>query len=128
MGHNNHYFIQEYVNADFYRYFTLEQVENMPYFLRVTMYTKVSPEAHAKRCREVYRSLQMLKTFVSLQDRPGQLSVQMSQSSQNTLLATVGANTALDNFVADESSSASAQGQDVRSTASRAVKKEEALI
>ena len=55
--HENRFFIQEYVNADFYRYFILERLENRPDFLRVTMYTKVSPEAHEKRGRDTYRSL-----------------------------------------------------------------------
>ena len=114
------YFIQEYVNADFYRYYLIQQVENRPYFLRITLFTKASPEAQEKRGKDVYRSLAMLKTFISLQNRQGQMQIQIKRSDTDAsqLVATMGAgaNTAFTNFVADESDSGE-EGSDLAQAA-----------
>ena len=63
------YYIQEHVNADFYRYYVLEPVENRMYMMRVTMYTKVTPQAFEKHGKEVYRKLATLRSYISQLNR-----------------------------------------------------------
>ncbi len=70
-----HYFISEFVNGETYRYYELSPVLNRPYFMRVTQYMKVTPKIFNVRGKDVYRSLNGLKNFVSQLNRTSEMSI-----------------------------------------------------
>ena len=59
------HFIQEYVNGEFYRLYELQTVQNRPQQLRVTLYTKVTPAAFNVREKDIFRSLNSMRNFIS---------------------------------------------------------------
>lgn len=62
---NGSHFIQEHVNGEFYRYYELQSVQNRPYFMRITLFTRVSPQSFNVRGRDAYRYLNSLRNYIS---------------------------------------------------------------
>jgi hypothetical protein len=80
---NATHFIMEHVNGEFYRFFELQQVQNRPFNLRVTLYTHVTPTAFKVRGKDLYRSLNSLTQFLSQSNRVGQNAMVLKKSDYN---------------------------------------------
>jgi hypothetical protein len=68
---NGSHFIQEHVNGEFYRYFELQPIQNRLYFIRVTLFTRATPGNYKVRGKELFRSLNGLRNFISQANRAG---------------------------------------------------------
>lgn len=77
------HFIQEYVNGEFYRLYELQTVQNRPQQLRVTLYTKVTPAAFNVREKDIFRSLNSMRNFISQSNRAGQTPMVLRKNEEN---------------------------------------------
>jgi len=72
------------VNAEFYRFYELQPIQNRLYFLRVTLYTKATPGNYKVRGKELFRSLNSLRNFISQANRAGATPFILRQTEDNT--------------------------------------------
>ncbi|CDW89743.1 start domain containing protein [Stylonychia lemnae] len=100
------YLIQEKINSDQYRYYELQQVQNKPYFMRITFYGRVTPVLFECRGKDVYRGLNYLRNFVSQSNRPStmQLVFQKSGDNVNEMFASL-RTTAFNDYIEEEDES-----------------------
>lgn len=77
------HFIMEHVNGEFHRFYELQAVHNRPFYLRVTLYTKVSPSSFKVRGKDTFRSLSALTHFIQQSGREGQAPMVLRKTEQN---------------------------------------------
>jgi hypothetical protein len=82
----------------------MQAIQYRPQYLRVTLYTRVMPGAFKARGKEIFRSLNTLKSFISQSNRLGNIPMILKKSEDNytELFASVKASAAFELIPEDE--------------------------